>query len=191
MGRGNICVHGEFEGLFYLNNDLLDVYVPVVRDDCGSIIGRDYEAEPMTGRQLYDAGIKYSYDGTDTGWAYDDELSDDNWRNMIELMQKYFTSRFKSFTTTNKWRGTTSYSSNRDCRVVLENEFFDIAIADNEWSAAWMLLEKEDIEDNVTPLMKRHYQSYLNAIKEALLKHWGEATEYGGAWLRGITHKVA
>jgi len=191
MGRGNICTHGEFEGLFYLDNDLLNVYMPVVRDDCDFIIGRDYEAEPMTGRKLYDAGIKYSYDGTDTGWAYDDEFSNDNWHLMIEMMQKFFTSRFKSFSTTNRLRGTTPYSNNRDCRVVLENDFFDIVVVNNEWSTAWMLLEKEDVEDNAKSSMKRHYQSYLNGIKEALLKHWGEATEYGGAWTRGITHKVA
>ena len=189
MGRGNICVYGKFDGLYFLDKDLLDVYNKVDRCECGSVKGFDYETEPKTARELSDAGIEYDYDGTNSEWAFDQFSTSDNWNEMINIMQEYFISLFKSFTKSNKWRGTTAYSSTRNCHVVLESELFDIAIADNEWSVAWLLLERDDIDDNKRPLMKRHYKTYLEALKNALVDFYGEATEYGGAWTSGETHK--
>jgi len=180
MGRGNVCTHYECEGLFYLDRDLLDVYNKTIKCECGHVKGPDYDEEPKTARELHKAGIEYSFDGTHTDWMYSQCESDDNWRQMIETMRDRLMARFPSFYSEDKW-------IDRDRRVVLENELFHIAVVDNEWSAAWLLLERSDIDDtgrNRT-FMRRHYQTYLEAIKRILIDRWGEATGYGGAWVSG------
>jgi len=180
MGRGNVCTHYECEGLFYLDRDLLDVYCKTDKCECGHVKGPNYDEEPKTARELYNAGIEYSFDGTQTGWMYSQFDSEDNWRQMIEIMREKFIKRFLSFYREDKW-------IDNDRHVVLENGLFRIAIVDNEWSAAWLLLERTDIDDTGSnrTFMRRHYQTYLEEIKRILIDVWGEAIGYGGAWVSG------
>jgi hypothetical protein len=185
MGCGNICTYYACEGLYYLDKDLLDIYRPVIRCACGHVTGFDWSAEPKTARELSKEGIAYAYDGPHADWQYDPEESDANWKGMIEFMRERLTLRFNSFQPVDKWRYR--YGGH----VVLENSFFQISVADNEWSAAWLLLEREDIDDTGAnrTLMRRHYPAYLEAIKNALLDGWGEAIGYGGAWVHGKIYK--
>ena len=120
MGRGNVCTHYECEGLFYLDRDLLDVYCQTIKCECGHVKGPNYDEEPKTARELYNAGIEYSFDGTHTGWMYSQFDSEDNWRQMIEIMREKFIKRFPSFYREDKW-------INNDRHVVLENGLFRIA----------------------------------------------------------------
>lgn len=185
MGRGNVCVHYECEGLYYLDKEFLDVYRKVHKCDCGHVSGFDLDAEPMTERNLREAGIAYDFDGSRTDYAYDEEDSRQNWDDMIEIVRERFMKQFKSFSAVDKWR------KRGEVRVVLESGLFEIAVEDNEWSAAWCLLEREDIDDvgaNRT-FMRRHHKTYLEAIKQTLVDAWGEAIGYGGAWTHGATYR--
>ena len=180
MGRGNVCTHNECEGLYYLVKDFLDVYRKVERCGCGSVEGFDYSEEPQTARELNDAGIDYDFDGKLTGWGWDEGDSQDNWLDMIDYMRETLAERFPSFESVNIWRGC-------DRHVVLRSGLFDIAVVDNEWSAAWCLLERDDVDDtgSYRVLMRRHYETYLKAIRDALIGGYGEAIGYGGAWTSG------
>ena len=170
MGRGNVATHNECEGLFYLDRDFLDTYVHV----------SDRDAEPKTARQLNNADIEYNYDGSACDWKYSHMESDDNWKNMIEIVQDSISKRFPSFYTADEWR-------DRDAHVILESGLFQIAVVDNEWSAALCLLERTDVDDTGAnrTFMRRHCDTYLEAMKQTLIDTWGEAIGYGGAWVHG------
>lgn len=189
MGAGNVCTFGEYEGLFYLDQNFISTYSKVNRCSCGSVLGSVTNDESKTARELSKAGIAYDFDGRSADWAYDEFLSGNEWTSMIELMQESLMSRFKSFSKCDRWRGVTAYDRSQNRHVVLENGMFEIAVVDNEWSAAWMLLERADIEEleyrngvNLRPLMARHYHSYLYAIRDILLDTYGECSAYSGAW---------
>ena len=179
MGRGNVCTHYECEGLYYLDKDLLSVYRQVIRCGCGHITGLCFEKEPMTARELFNAGIEYDFDGTNSGWAFDEIDSRHNWDEMIAQVSESLLERFKSFREVDAWRG--------ERHIVLQSALFEIAVVDGEWCAAWCLLEGTDIDDTGSnrTFMRRHYQAYLEAIKLILVKGWGEVKGYGGAWTSG------
>jgi hypothetical protein len=103
---------------------------------------------------------------------------------MVEYMAGFMAAKFPSFQKTQmRWQGRHT--------VVLENALFQVAVTDNQWSAAWLLLEHPnacDVGGNRN-LMRRHYQTYLEAIKTALIEEYGEAIGYGGAWTSGKVYK--
>jgi hypothetical protein len=186
LGQGNICTHYECEGLYYLDRDLLDVYRRVIRcGDCGHIKDFDWETDAKTARELRQEGIAYSFSGDDGACKYDQLDSQYNWMEMENYMRDYFSRQFPSFRSVDKWR---DYSSGK---VVLESTFFHVVVMDNGWSAAWCLLERADVDDDGSnrPLMRRHYRTYLEAIKNALISQWGEAIGYGGAWTHGRVYR--
>jgi len=185
MGKGNICTHYECEGLYYLDYELLHKYQKVTRCTCGLVTGFDRDAEPLTARELSKAGIAYDFTGAEADWAYNSKLSGAEWRYMISYVTTVFRNRVKSFKTANKRRN--------EFNIVLQSELFQLAVADNEWGAAWCLLEREDVVDIGTnrTFMRKHYKTYLEAIKFALLEGWGEAVAYGSAWQRGNVYKKA
>ena len=58
MGRGNACIHGEFEGLFYIDYDNFTCYT--VDEDGNETEERDYDLE----QELVEDSIinfKYSF----------------------------------------------------------------------------------------------------------------------------------
>ena len=187
MGKGNIRTHNECEGLYYLDNDFIHIYRKVILCDCESVKGFDYDKDPSqaTARELYKAGIDYCFDGKKTGWAYDEYASRLSWDDMVLLVTEAFQKRFKSFRKVDGWR----YGKH----IVLQNELFGLAVADNEWSVAWCLLERVDIDDTGSnrTFMRRHYQTYLEAIKLTLIDIWGEAIGYGGPWISGERYTYA
>ena len=84
--------------------------------------------------------------------------------------------KFKSFVATGNDFGT-----------ILENELFEIEIEDNQWSYAVKLIQKECWYDNhLEGLQKKHYENYLNGIKNILLEMFPSIGCYGGAWTHGI-----
>ncbi|MDR1702507.1 MAG: hypothetical protein LBR56_07005 [Sporomusaceae bacterium] len=168
MGRGNVCTFGDYEGLYYLDNEFLSVY-----RKSGSNLNEDME-EFLTIRELDEAGISY-YENSE--WEYDEFESRCNWEYMIEYMQKKLAIRFQSFNKVDFWK-------DRDRHIVLQNAIFEIAIVDNEWSAAWCLLERWDVDER-KGLLQHHYQTYLEGIKQALLEFYGECRGYGNPWVAG------
>lgn len=162
MGRGNVCVFGDYEGLYYADRNYLDFYVPI-----------DGEAD----EGKFYAEIEY---GDYSDYEYDEFLSRIFYEDFISEFIYLFTKKFKSFSETGK-----------DYGVILENELFEIEIEDNMWSYAVKLVQKEDDYDNhLVGLQKKHHENYLNGIKNALLELFPSIGCYKGAWTSGtITRK--
>ena len=162
MGRGNVCVFGKYEGLYYVDRGYLDYYVP---ND-----GEAYEGLFLEEMEL-DEFASYTYSEAISSAYYEDFVNE-----FIHL----FTHRFKSFMKTGN-----------DYGKILENELFEIEIEDNEWSYAVKLIQKECWYDNhLEGLQKKHSGSYLNGIKYTLLDMFPSIGAYSGAWTsRTITRE--
>lgn len=147
MGKGNTCVFGNFEGLFYID---WDNFSNEYEDEHGNII-QDYDFQR------------------------------DEWENSLYEFISDFTQKFKSFSKCNEWIG-------RDEKAVLENKLFYITIADNEWSMAIKLIQKEQgyyDNGNIENLQAKHYKTYLEGIKECLFNQFEELGTYSGPWTSG------
>lgn len=157
MGRGNVCVFGDYEGLYYVDRGYLDFYVPI---DGEADDGKFFEE--MEHNDFAD----YEYDEFLSRIYYEDFICD-----FVELMKN----KFKSFVATGE-----------DYGVILENELFQIEIEDNQWSYAVKLIQKECWYDNhLEGLQKKHHENYLEAIKNILLELFPSIGCYGGAWTHG------
>lgn len=169
MGRGNVCVHGKYEGLFYIDNEHLNVYR---RAD-------DYDEYPET-RLMGE--LDYA-ELTGGDWLYDGEGTMCEEDDVLECFVDSFTRRFPSFERARgqKWVGDS-------CRVILESKLFYIVVEDNEWSLAVKLIQKEEPWGDVwmENLQKRLYEKYLDGMKKALLERLPSIGAYGGAW----THRT-
>lgn len=168
MGKGNCCVTGEYEGLFYIDNDDLCVYRPL------GLIDAD-ESELKLRRNIpFEELSEWEYSDVDTEWREND---------VIETLASNIIDKFPSFTSCDNW-----ISRNR--RAILENKLFYIALEDNEWATAVELIQKDGIyDDSIVPLQKRHYQNYLNGIKAALLAQFGTIGVYSSAWTSKFIHR--
>ena len=120
MGRGNVCVLGKCEGLYYIDNDDLCVYRPI-----GSTAAEEPELRLRRDIPFEDLCL-WEYSDIDTQWWEDD---------VIEELQSSLRKKFPSFVPCDKWVG-------RERRVILQNQLFYIALEDNEWSLAVELLQK-------------------------------------------------
>lgn len=176
MGRGNVCVMGTYEGLYYVDRDRIDMYRDV------RAINADENLK--TAFELQSAEIEYGYTGDDVDWHYDEFASRSQWDDMVEYMCDRFELRFPSFSRADRWK-------NRDKHIVLESKLFEVAVCDNEWSIAWMLLEKDIGVDEGSNLKGRYFDTYLKEIKDALIDGYGEAIGYGGAWTSGTRYTKA
>ena len=160
MGRGNVCTHGKYEGLYYVDRDYLDIYTSKEPDEdnvYNSVLQKDLSYEDFD---------KYDYDEYFSRENYNDFIQD-----FTSLMEK----RFKSFTSTGE-----------DYGVIMENSLFEIQIEDNEWSYAVKLIQKGNTYDNyLEGLQKKHYKTYLNGIRDVLLELFPEIGTYSGAWTSG------
>lgn len=163
MGRGNTCVFGKYEGLYYVDRDYLDEYYNKANPE-------EYK---------YRSDISYSeFDE----WEYDDIQSEINYDDFVCNLICDLKQKFKSL----------QEISDKRFGDILENRLFTITIEDNEWSYAVKLIQKEqDYYDkgNLEGLQKQHYQNYLNGIKECLFNQFEELGTYAGAWLHGTIRK--
>lgn len=115
MGKGNVCVSGPYEGLFYIDND----YTTVLRreDNCeDTILRKDLSAKDLSG----------------SDWLFDDEGSANELEDVLECFVENFTHRYPSFARVkqDKWLG-------RNVRVILESSLFYIGIEDSDWPMPW------------------------------------------------------
>ena len=160
MGRGNVCVFGDYEGLYYVDRDYIDCYIAKEADDNG-----EYEQKMQCEMNYPEDYNSFDYDDILSGIYYDDFIQE-----FTFMMEE----KFKSFVSTGNDFGT-----------IMENNLFEIEIEDNEWSYAVKLIQKESYYDNLEGLQKKHYQSYLNGIKNILLELFPSIGCYGGAWTHG------
>lgn len=168
MGRGNICTKGDFEGLYFVDREYLDMYSH--KQDTNNILYL---------HDIYHSNVSLS------DFDYDEFSSQSNFEYFIETFKTDFMSRFKSFTNNeNNYFGT-----------ILESELFEVVIRDNEWSYAVCLIQKEETyydNYNKANLQKKHYQTYLNGIKECLFNQFEEIGKYNGPWTHStIKREVA
>lgn len=133
---------------------------------------------------------------------YDETASEESYISMCNGIAERIDKRFRSFmraghTDVSK-KGSGNRWNYRDCGcfrrangvILTENELFLVAVEDNEWSYAILLLQKEDnCDDHLLGLQKRHYQKYLAAIKEVILDMYGEVGIYTGPWTSGVERK--
>lgn len=165
MGRGNCCVFGECEGLYYVDYEFLDVYSK--QDEDGEWIS-------FTPSEAFEEG------GCEFDHIYSLIQREDFEREFVSAMMK----RFKSFRKVDKW-------VSGEIRAILENDLFYVALEDNQWSVAVELLQKETEygTGELIGLQAGLYQHYLNGIKEILLDMFGEVGTYSGPWTSGVIRK--
>lgn len=164
MGRGNVCVTGPYEGLFYIDYDDLDEYCRV-----------DEETDEVEHRLLGELSYEELTGGE---WKLDERQSRLNWEDAKLDLICALMAKFPSFVRSNEW-------IEDDRQVILENDLFYIAVADNQWSQAVMLVQKEHCYFDYSGLQKRHYQRYLDGIRDALFEQFETLGTYGGAWTSG------
>lgn len=162
MGRGNICTFGEYEGIWYVDRDYLDCYISKYADEHG-------ECEL---KMLHDMKLSDFAD-----FDYEEFVSEENYRDFLYEFKNQMEEKFPNFVSTGDEFGT-----------ALENNLFEIQIKDNEWSYAVCLIQKEDdyYGNSLSGLQKRHYQNYLNGMKDVLLGMFPEIGFYTSPW----THRT-
>lgn len=174
MGRGNVSVSGQHEGLFYIDNDHIHVYR---RDD-------PYEDEPET-RLMGD--LEYS-ELTGGDWLYDEWGTMEEQGDIEECFVDSFGRMFPSFSRVREevWIRNGAYGDL--CRrVIMESKLFYIALEDNDWSMAVELIQKEDpYDDHLSGLQARHHQRYLDGMKTCLLERLPSIGIRTSAWTHGV-----
>ena len=117
MGRGNVCVHGKYEGLYFIDRDYIDVYtaLPLNEEDCCLI------------KTLGNLSCEDLRSGI---WNFDEVASEEAVYQVLEGFMEAFQKRFPSF----ERFETETWMDGR--RLLLENGLFIIALEDNEWSLA-------------------------------------------------------
>lgn len=173
MGRGNVCVTGQYEGLFYIDNDDITVYRRETDgDEPEFCLLRSLDYSSVTGGE-------WSYDEFESRWREED---------VLEGFMDSFGHMFPSFSRTqgDVWIKTGAYGY-YERRVIMENNLFYIALEDNEWSLAVELIQKEDPYDNhLNGLQSRHYLRYLDGMKRCLLELLPSIGIRTGAWTSGL-----
>lgn len=171
MGRGNVCVTGSYEGLFYIDNDDLQVW----RKDGSD--GKEPEIRMMADISLDELVADDWYvDEIESSYKEEDVL-----RCFCAELRKLCPS-FQPAANSNVWLGN-------ERRVILENELFYICVEDNEWSLAVELVQKDGYSDCesawMAGLQKRRYRGCLDSMKKALLARLPSIGIRTGAWTSG------
>ena len=170
MGRGNVCTHGKYEGLYFIDRDYLDVYTAQSPDeeDCCLV------------KTLGDLSCEDLQSGA---WIFDGVASGDAVDQVLEGFMEAFQKRFPSF------ERVESDTWHDGRRLLLENGLFVIALEDNEWSLAVELLQKENDYQSLEGLQSRQYQRYLDGMRDALLEHLPSIGTYTGPWTSGTINR--
>ena len=165
MGRGNCMVNGPYEGLWYIDRDLIDVY------------WNSYTEEYKLMRDVgHDEFMKCDYSEIESEYNFND---------MIDIIRDRMMLKYKSFVATDRW--ISDGGSRCDRRAFAENELFFIAVEDNEWSYAIELIQKGP--ESLSGLQKRFYQTYLDSLRDIILDVYGEVSYRAGAWTSGTIVK--
>jgi len=178
MGKGNVATHNSCEGLFYLDKTLVYTYRKAIRcSESGHILG--FAKEGNESEQPEDRAHESSHTK-----GYLSRLdSEQDWSNMVAFMKNNFSRKFPSFKSMEgKWH---RYFDGGE--TILESTLFQIVVIDSNWSVAFCLLEHCDVNATCSNrfLMRSHYKSYLDGIRDALLEGWGEAIERSGKRVYG------
>ncbi len=105
--------------------------------------------------------------------------------DFIECLQQEMMSRYKSFEVVDRWVSDCGYRC--DKHAILESKLFFVAIEDNQWSLAIELIQRGPEE--LAGLQTKHYEGYLETIKNIILDLFGEVSYRDGAWTSGTVRK--
>lgn len=176
MGRGNVCVTGKYEGLYYIDNDDFHVYrreEPDSDEEFESRLLKDLSYQELTGGE----------------WFFCEAETEDEKDDILECFIEGFTKMFHSFRrqANELWLGRHGPLDCPNRRVILWSNLFYICVEDNEWSLAVELVQK--VEPWGRPwmenLQKRLYEKYLEGMKRCLLEVLPGIGTYKGAWTSG------
>lgn len=163
MGRGNTCVHGKYEGLYFIDRDYIEVYV---KDD------------PKTGaRDFRFLGGMTSEELCGSEWKYDPDESQANLARLLGDFMYDIHAWYPSFKRCEPSR--LEYGA----RIIMENRLYCIAVEDNEWSLAVKLLQKDG--GRLEGLQRGWFDKYMFAIRKSLLKYLPDIGTYTGPWTSG------
>lgn len=163
MGRGNTCVHGKYEGLYFIDRDYIEVYV---KDD------------PKTGaRDFRFLGDMTSEELCGSEWKYDPDESQANLARLLGDFMYDIHAWYPSFKRCEPSR--LEYGA----RIIMENRLYCIAVEDNEWSLAVKLLQKDG--GRLEGLQRGWFDKYMFAIRKSLLKYLPDIGTYTGPWTSG------
>lgn len=171
MGRGNVCVSGDYEGLYYIDKDQFTVYTR--RDGEGD--------EARLVKDLDDVEL------TRGDWVYDEYRTMEEEGYIIDEFSDAYRKLFPSFKSRqglpDLWVRNGSYGD-LSRRVLLENNLFYICMEDNQWSIAIELIQKEDPCGlrQLQNLQGRHFDTYLDGIKRSLFQQLDTIGIYTGPW---------
>lgn len=172
MGRGNVCVTGKYEGLFYIDNDYFHVYRENIPwgENIDTRLLAEMSYEELTGND----------------WVYDEWGTMEEMDDIEECFTNSFSRMFPSFE-----KSKPNHWIDRDRRVILENKLFYICMVDNEWSMAVELIQKEEPwgEPWMENLQKRLYEKYLDGMKRCLLERLPSVGIYSGAWTSKVLRR--
>lgn len=161
MGKGNCCVFGPYEGLYYIDNNHIHAYHRFDDDTEIRMLGELDYCELTSG-----------------SWVFDELESHFNWERTVSDLKDNLKARFHSLTDSDKWLSRTE-------TAILENGLFYIAVEDNEWSMAVKLIQKNNPYRDLSGLQSKQYQHYLNGILTELLTMFESVGTYKGAWTSG------
>ena len=172
MGRGNCCVFGKYEGLYFIDSDDIHVYCRASRDT----------GEPPELRLLRDLNFSSLSDGT---WIYHEMATCVEEEDILSCFMEDFLQMFLSFR-----RVAPEQWISRSQRVILENALFYICLEDNQWSLAVELIQKEaPWGRSYEALQARHYRQYLLGMQACLLNRLPSIGIYTGPWTSGVLRK--
>ena len=165
MGRGNVCVSGKYEGLYFIDNGDLHIYRPLEDNDDEPKLLKYISLEELS---------LWEYSDIDTQWwEYD----------VIVELQNSMQKKFPSFTPCDEW-------TSEGQRAILQNQLFYIALEDNEWSLAVELIQKEaPWPQSYDGLQHKHYQRYLAGIRDTLFEQFESLGIYTGPWTSKTIHR--
>lgn len=170
MGRGNVCVTGKNECLYYIdNNDFYTYYRD--GDPCDYRLGREMSLE----------------DHQSGEWKFSDLSTEMELDEIIEDFAYDFRQKFPSFEdvySEGKYHADGYGCWRESHRIILENRLFMVCMIDNEWSMAVELLQKEaPYGYSYDGLQARHFDKLQAGLLDCLLNQLDTVYVRNGAWM--------
>ncbi len=174
MGKGNCCVTGKNECLFYIDNDDFHVYVK-------------YDAESKTYSESL-LGDLHCSDLTSGEWVYDEVFTESELADILCEFKTAFCEMFPSFSPCepDTWIKNGPFGDYTR-KAILENKLFYVCVEDNQWSMAVELIQKEPKWGYcLEGLQSKHAPKLKEGMKSCLLERLGRLFVYSGPWTSGL-----
>ena len=132
----------------------------------------------------YDRYKEKDEDGEDEYEWFDDYMLNDDVGEIINRIEKRF-----SFFCRYEKHGVSRHAQYWNEYIWLKNKFFEIGVADNDWSYAFYIRENDELEPEELNLARKHFEEYKRGIQEILLDYYYEISLRNGAWMSSTLKK--